>query len=1162
MKLRSLRIERLPGMRDGLTLDAGHLGGRVQVLHGPNAIGKTSLVRALKALLWAEAFPREHLEIEATFDLGGAQWRARREGTTTRWTRDGAAAERPSLPAWEHADQLLIGLDDLAPDGARGFAEHLQRELGGGFDLGAVEGALRPSAQAGRQQARELEFAEKELRAARVAQEEVLRESGTLETLRADLAEARDAAARTRELEAARDLARARAELVRTESRFAAFPAGIADLRGTEAQELEELRQRAAAAGKELAVARSEEARLAREIAGIGLKAPIAPDLLDELDARAEELRTAEDALRGAREALARAETKAGEAARAFGPDADLEALARIDGGAAKELQGFAHDWEATTRQRTDLQTSLAALAAAAPVDAPDVRALSALEDWLATPRATSADARLRQGLNALAVVLALLGGGLAFVHLAFLGLAGLGALAFALARSTRDRGASARGDHEQAFQQTGETAPAAWTEAAVRARLKELRQQQASAERARQREEERQELAARAAHAERGVQDLERRRAALAARFGTLAAAPAAMLSSLVRACEELRAARAGRESDAQALARRERDRDDALARLNLALEALGAAAVGDVTAARVRASSLRTRSRDLADRQRQRAAQSERSRREEEAVRRHEEAIEALFARVGVDSGDEAELGRRLEQVGAWRRAREERDLAQRRVEDLLPRVDPELAETTEAHIHGELRESSARAADAEDLARRVTEIETRLKDARRGRALESALARRDACREALRAAFAATVRQELACALLVDVRKAHETTSRPEVADAADRLFTRFTRGRYSLVPTLSDGRLKLSARDLRDAGETLALEALSDGTRAQLLLAARLAYLSRLERETTREPLPVVLDDALATSDPERKREIGRALLEVARSDDRQLLILTADDADVGLLRPADAGPGEVGATDLGALHAGTAPAAARELARAPRGPRVPDLQGLDAERIFEALAEAGLSVSPLDPFRPVDDVHAWWVLSHDPALLQRLLEHRFETIGTFRNAARFGLAGLGARELAGAEPWIALAEGVIDAWRVGRGRPISADRVTALVTEHYREGLIALAKQLRGDAKAWIAALERRDDERTRNYKSRKIEEHRQALIESGHLDPQDELSQEEAWLRVLAGMPHGHGLHAPALRQRFELLWRACGGQVDAPPHPAQPAPTRAAGAG
>lgn len=93
---------------------------------------------------------------------------------------------------------------------------------------------------------------------------------------------------------------------------------------------------------------------------------------------------------------------------------------------------------------------------------------------------------------------------------------------------------------------------------------------------------------------------------------------------------------------------------------------------------------------------------------------------------------------------------------------------------------------------------------------------------------------------------------------------------RLFHKMTLGRYVGIRRKLDerGTLLLEQQD----GEMKEPHQLSTGTREQLYLAIRLAYV--LEYCQRAEPLPLVMDDVLVNFDDERKINTLDVLLEIA------------------------------------------------------------------------------------------------------------------------------------------------------------------------------------------------------------------------------------------------------------------------------------------------
>ncbi|WP_165250874.1 AAA family ATPase [Paludisphaera soli] len=165
--------------------------------------------------------------------------------------------------------------------------------------------------------------------------------------------------------------------------------------------------------------------------------------------------------------------------------------------------------------------------------------------------------------------------------------------------------------------------------------------------------------------------------------------------------------------------------------------------------------------------------------------------------------------------------------------------------------------------------------------------------------------------------------------EQDARPEMLRETSRIFGTMTGGRYVAVERPDDDEAPLQVR--RVDGEVLEPHQLSAGSREQLYLAIRLAYV--LHYCGRAESLPIVMDDVLANFDDDRSRRTLRALGEVSRKV--QVLFLTCHPHVVELGRevfplvrpillnpagkPAEAVPTKAGGEDEDEVEAGPATA---------------------------------------------------------------------------------------------------------------------------------------------------------------------------------------------------------------------------------------------------
>lgn len=1158
MILERLTVHRMPGISDRFTVEATP---GLNLITGPNGSGKTSVCRAVRALLWPSTETPERLEVTSRWTIEGASFGAEREGGgETRWSNaDGQPAERPALPAGHLAHCYTLNLHHLfraegeATDAK--ITEEILRQMTGGYDLDAVlEKHFHVTAQAGRTEQREFAAREAKLLKLRRQRGRLAEQQDSLRDKEAALESARTARDIKELLSRRKDVLETTQALERAVILVESFEAEkIHRLTGREVEDLDELESDIASTKKS-----QNECQHAIEEAQDGIERANLPGgrvVATELEAartRSRKLTELESDLRQAEKDEARARRKLETLGQELDPDWSFEDPPDPGIQAIRDAETHCRRVAECERQIEVLDRILdhQLLALEAPGRDPSEleRGVRALEDWVAVPART-----WLRALPALFFVLCAAGAVAGWVlasprepagwipFAAIVLAAGIG-LWLALARPLKDRRTAAH--HREQFERTGLTAPADWSETAVRDRLDTLRQEwiRTRVDRIRSELADGFDAERKRAVRERD-EELPGERAALLERTG---AAPDA---SAIEIVEFARRLHAYREADRELAAHVETCRH-LESKIKEARDAINAFCGDHGYPDAADAAGATAHVEDLAERTRRLENAESILRREEprlgnltERLQDRENKKERLFTDLDLGPGDRAGLiarvGRRpkyLEAADQHRTLQTKLDLQQRSLEEhpWFGRY-PDLDTVGLPELESRIESLASEAAGLDALAGEIHEIRTEVRLAEASHDVEGALSRVGEARDVLAEKREEALFSEAGRFLLEGVRDRYEAATRPDVEVRASDLFLRFTNDAYRFRVVRGDGgKAELRAIDTREQ-TPLRLEQLSDGTRAQLLLAARLAFAFESEREM--KP-PLFLDEALSTSDPERFHAIARNLVELTREDGRQVFYLTANPADVRLwnrtLREMD--QDAVTPFDLGEGRRKAVAAGSEELT-APPLRVVPDPTGMDAEAYGRAL-----QVERFDPRRETASVHLFHLLSDDLDLLHRLLVLRIETVGQWQDSVRRMVRppGIDEETARRIDACASVVDAFITAWREGRGKPVCRETLEAseAVSDKFLDEVADLARELEGAGVRLVEELEKGTVKKFRRKTAQKLRDY---LQDNGYIDPRPKLDEDGIRARVLAAVRRDLASGALAPARAVELihrLWR------------------------
>jgi uncharacterized protein YhaN len=1127
LQFRRIEIRRMPGFPTGSGFVLDDLSGGLNIVYGPNASGKTTTARAIEALLWPGVAAPRDASVVGRLVHGGAEWLIDLDAGRLRSQRNGVDTSLSGMPPPESRDRYRLWLPELLAESGKvdRFAAAVLHESAGGYDLARAAEALgfRAAASQPRKLSDRFQSARAAVEEARTGQRELVAEEARLAELEPEREKAAFAARRARLLELALAHADARTAEEDAQRSLAGFPDGFAKLRGDEGERLAALERRLASARGDEAKAleardRALEQRVATRLPAEGVPGDLVPGLREDIRS----LRVLETTVENLERDRAAAEAERTTAARAIGEAVDEHRLAALNPVGFDGLVELAERGAALRAHRQELEAKRRWLGGGGEL--PDIGHLQEsvyrLQDWLRVAEPRSGARRERRLFQLLLVALVLVAAaGIVLGVLLHWALFGLVLIAGVLAwdATRREVTVDPRRAIEQEFGGARLDPPAEWVLDTVRDHLRSLEERLAEgrflhekARRAEQLEEERLRLQAEA-------KELAAFKGPVLAKLGLPPETDEVKLHLLANrisrwqdGCMRVASAVADLEEARRQHASLLRSMADRLARFGYVSIGSSAAAAGAVEDLDVRRQGAHDA--EIGLRNAEAALEAARHRIEELRAERTR-----LFAAVGLPEAAGELLQEWCSRYADYVSSRQEwlirtraRESAARELSQ-QPGYRPELADRAAVELREQLERAREQAARLEELARTVTEIRTRIAEAKLRHDLEAALAHRDDAEAALRDARERDVEAVLGSLLIEYAQDRTRDQHRPEVFHRARQVFAAITRGRYRL--DFDDGDPPAFRAQDSATGMGHSLDELSSGTRVQLLLAVRLAFVETQERGIR---LPLLFDETLANADDQRAQAIMDATVELAAAG-RQIFYFTAQADEVGkwlaLLE-----------TRAGVAHRLLDLARLRRLGQhdtlPPPAPTVSSIVRLPAPDGM-SYAEYGraLHVGPLDPLlAQPEGVHLWHLLE-SPHELHGLLELGIERWGALRTFVDHGgrahptVDGIFERAAAAASAL----ERLLALFRIGRGRPL--DRALLIesgaITETFLDRVTELCERHGGDAELVLRALAAGEVAR---FRSETREQLRDYLERVGCLDAREPLPLDEIRTRALAAM--------------------------------------------
>ncbi len=907
--LTKLIISRMPGLPSGLRPIENPASG-INIIHGPNASGKSSTARAIQHLIATEA--TVGVSAEGWFKSEGNEFYVNIYAGQVTTQRNGVTiAEQPVPISPEEKHRYMLAVHELLTEKGTDLAKEIAKQSTGGYDPEETAKILGYSAQIsskGISEYKAVENARSAVHRIQREQEALVTERNSLGGLEKDLEKANRARILKELYELAIDFSVKNQSLERSETDHSDFPEVLERLREDDFERLTDFKEKRNATIRSVADTKTNRSENAAELEGLSItEAGTDPHRMNELEEVSDEMRELDRALKEKKTALETASTGADHALVALGPEADPEALAKLDVHISGELDQFFMKANDILALEASLKSEIDTLESRLPdknstQDSETIKeAIKSLQLWLKESEDTSAISRwpilVVAGLG-VATVLAMY----FFGSPALWGLVAVIAAAiwawFASRPKVKD---TSRQTRRRDFEALNIDPITEWCVEDVSQRLIELTEAYQNALAMENLDRDIQNLRQNLDSHNTKLDAIEEEKQSWMAQLGTvpqLADFKSDSYNGLYWFLKNLITWREhylrekGLTAEIQKL---KTDLSESLTRFNNLLESTGFDPATDAIQAASRFKSMRDETNKyrgliseighneklISDSENQLASLEEDMRKILDRLEMTEDEMHAIRTLT-------AQLPDYRNSLDRVKNTRRDRDTAREKLEDhrLFPNHQSDLENASAQDLEVAAENFEHQAEESESIRKQITQIETKIAERKKGHDLEKALAEEQEALENLQAQFDRNLRSMTGSAIAKKLKLTDRDQNQPLVFRRANEILSQITNGRYELKIDRTDHETSFRAIDtVYRRGH--ALEELSSGTRVQLLLAVRLAFIEVNERQYA---LPLLADELLANSDDMRARAIIDALINFAKSG-RQIFYFTAQEDEV-------------------------------------------------------------------------------------------------------------------------------------------------------------------------------------------------------------------------------------------------------------------------------
>ncbi len=1120
--IRDLSIHKMPGFPRGMEAYRD-LAPNINIIAGPNGSGKSSTARIIQDLIWRGRV--EGVLAESSVVIGGTPWEIKIDAGRKKVQREGADDEITGIPSPDASRRYMLALHDLVIANETDLARQIMRESVGGYDLDEAQIKLGYSSAIKNKGAAEHQKflkAEANFKETEKKQLELKQQEEMLQDLYREREKAEDARKKLDFYGKVEQFLEANLNYARLSELFGKFPAELAKMTGDEYQHIVNLETEISDCRGEADNAETVATANRERLSLLGLPAGgIDPVVTGELATRVRELERLERDIGEISRKIEEFRVKAAEAIKSIGENPDTTGWDGLRLDDVGNLGRLLQKYHQCLSEKQFYETSYKALSPGnedgAESDSETIKeGIKILSNWLQEKKSVT-------GVPGIWVAVLTLAGIASGVLVYLTGLWGLLPVTVAGIIAWMAKPGSGNDLRRKDYEKTGLRQPGDWETENVAGIMELLISELARAERDEQAAQSMELCRDRLAEAEQRLGQVNKQREQMLERLKAIPGIPLEDLKSydglywfLVHAADwqkynaEVLALTGGRDEAT-------RQKNENLRKFNDLAAGHNAAAVSDAAGANAVLNELIDDITVWKDCTSAIERQNDIIREKKKQMERAAAKLRGIYEKIGIEQGHKErvrELALRLEEFGGVRNDRfaAEITLSDRKKimeSHSLFKENGNIQTLSPDEVPGMIAAFAEQAEKRDRIQEEITRIETNISNVRQCHDLEEALSEKGRASEGLEDLFERNLASVTGQLLVDHLRKESREQNRPKVFKRANVLFNRITQGRYELI---LDEKAEPSFRAY-DTVQRLGqeLDELSTGTRIQLLMSLRLAF---IETQESALMLPVLADELLANSDDTRAGAIIEALVEISR-DGRQVFYFTAQGDEVArwqsFLKTRTGVSSKIielagRDSESSMLSRSLHPFESFDLT-----PDVPGPDGMGRDEYKELISVTRYNIIEDSPER----LHIWYLLE-DNKLLYECLKRGIKYWGQLQSYLGIGnIEGFDDKSVAGMEQKVILLSRFSEMYRKGRSRIADSEVLinSGAVSGTHIDKVSGKLAELNNDPQKLIAAMRNREVPR---FMESRIDELEQFFISGGYIDGRQPLTPHEILLHINA----------------------------------------------